>query len=354
VRLLDRYIGRTVIGSVLTVAAALVLVFSFFELIDEVEDVGRGSYTFGKMLLYVGLSMAGLAYELLPVAALIGTLVGLSALVANGELVVVRAAGVSLWRIVLAIMKAGLVVMLLAMLVGEFLAPPAEEFARNLKSLALANRIALKTRHGFWARDGDSYINIRRVLPGDQVEEIFIYEFDDRDRLQVSTFARRAFYEEGTWILEEIEQTVLGAAGAEARRIERAAWESLLRPELINMVVIKPDSLSMYDLVRYIRYLVQNGQSTQRYRHALWTKMVYPVAAAVMVFLAVPIVLGGATSVNVGQRVVLGVGIGLVFNLLNQASGHLGIVYGISPALSATGPTLITLGIAMALMRRVA
>ena len=156
-KLIDRYIGRTVIGMVLTVVVALVLVFSFFEVIDEVDDVGRGSYNFAKMLMFVGLSMPGLVYELLPVAALIGALVGLSILVSNGELVVIRAAGVSLGRMVWAVMKAGIVVMLLAMIVGELVVPPAAETARQLKSISMANRIALKTRNGFWARDGQSY-----------------------------------------------------------------------------------------------------------------------------------------------------------------------------------------------------
>lgn len=353
-RLLDRYIGRSVIGMVLTVAAALVLVFSFFDLIDEVDDVGRGSYTFARMLLFIVLSMPRLAYELLPVAALIGALVGLSILVSNGELVVVRAAGVPLSRIVVSVMKGGAVIMVAAVLIGEFVVPPAEATARNMKSVALANRIALKTRYGFWARDGQSYINIRKVLPGNQVEDIYIYEFDEQDRLQVSTFARRALYADGQWLLESIEQTELSDAGVQSKRIGRAAWDSLLRPDLINLVVVEPDKLSIYDLVQYIRFLRSNNQSVQRYRHALWVKMVYPVATAVMIFLAIPIVLGSRNSVNVGQRVVLGVVIGLVFNLLNQASGHLGVVYNLMPALSATLPTLVTFLIAAVLMRRVA
>ncbi len=353
-RLLDRYIGRNVIGMVLTVAAALVLVFSFFDLIDEVDDVGRGSYTFARMLLFIVLSMPRLAYELLPVAALIGALVGLSILVSNGELVVVRAAGVPLSRIVFSVMKGGAVIMVFAVIIGEFVVPPAEETARNMKSVALANRIALKTRYGFWARDGQSYINIRKVLPGNQVEDIYIYEFDDQDRLQVSTFARRALYVDGQWLLESIEQTEISDAGVQSKRIARAAWDSLLRPDLINLVVVEPDKLSVYDLVQYIRFLRSNNQSVQPYRHALWVKMVYPVATAVMIFLAIPIVLGSRNAVNVGQRVVLGVVIGLVFNLLNQASGHLGVVYNLVPALSATMPTLVTFIIAVVLMRRVA
>ena len=180
------------------------------------------------------------------------------------------------------------------------------------------------------------------MLPGNQVQDIYIYEFDEADRLKVSTFAKRASYQDGGWILEKIRQTEITEDKVQRRRIDRAAWDSLLRPDLINLVIIDPDSLSMTDLVQYIRFLRDNGQSVQRYQHALWGKMVYPLATAVMVFLAIPLVLGNSTSANVGQRVVMGIVIGLVFNLLNQASSSLGVVYNLSPAISATVPTLVT------------
>ncbi len=351
-RLLDRYIGRTVTGAIFVVAVALVLVFTFFNLIDQLEDVGRGAYGMANMLAYVLLSVPRLAYELLPMAALIGALMGLSVLVGNGELTAIRAAGVPLWRVVMAVMKAGFLVMIIAMAVGEFVAPPSEQSARNLRSFAIASQIALKSRNGFWARDGSSYINIRTVLPGDRVRDIFIYEFDAGNRLQVSTHAREAFYSDGRWILQGITQTDL-RDGVEQRSIERAAWESLLRPDLINMVVIKPNSLSMYDLAKYIGYLHDNGQDAQRYRQALWNKIVYPLATAVMVFLAVPLVLGSARGVNIGQRILAGAFIGLAFHVLNQGAGHLGVVLEMNPALSATLPTLLTLGAAVVLMRRI-
>lgn len=352
-RTLDRYIGRTVTGAIFVVAVGLVLVFSFFNLLDQLDDVGRGNYGVAKMLAYVALSAPRLAYELLPVAALIGALAGLSVLVGNGELTVVRAAGVPLWRIVAAVMKAGLLVMIVALLIGELLAPPSEQLARSMRSVAIASQIALQTRNGFWTRDGSSYINVRRILPGDQVEDIYIYEFDAGNRLQVSTHAQRARYTGEGWILEGIEQTRLDAAGASSRRVARAAWESLLRPELINMVVIEPRSLSMYALAEYIGYLEENGQNALRYQQALWTKLMYPIATAAMVFLAVPMVLGAGRSVHLGGRVLAGAFVGLAFHILNQAAAHLGVVLALEPAVAAAIPTLATFGAAVLLMHRV-
>jgi len=351
-RTLDRYIGKTIIGAILTVLLVLVAIFSFFSFIDQLDDLGRGRYGLAAVIQYILLSMPRLTYELFPVSALIGTLIGLGTLVGNSEVAVMRNAGISIWRMVFAIMKAGALMMVLAVVFGEFLSPPSEQWARHARSVAITDQIALKTRNGFWARDGQSYINIRTVRPGDRVEDIFIYEFDENNRLKVSTHAQRAAYIDGQWMLEEIAQTVIKDGAVINRTISRAGWESLLRPDLINIVVIKPNNLASYDLVKYIRYLKTNGQQTKRYEQALWTKMIYPLTTGVMVLLAIPIVLGGSRAVPIGQRVVLGSLLGLGFRLLNQATANAGIAYDLNAPLSALFPTLITLVVAIHMMYR--
>jgi lipopolysaccharide export system permease protein len=351
-KILDRYIGKTIIGAILTVLLVLVGIFSFFSFIDQLDDLGRGRYGLVAVVQFIALSMPRLTYELFPIGALIGSLVGLGTLVGNSEVAVMRSAGVSVWRMVVAIMKAGALMMVLAVFVGEFLSPPAEQWARHARSIAIADQIALKTRNGFWARDGQSYINIRTVRPGDRVEDIYIYEFDDDNQLKVSTYARRATFVDGQWILEDIAQTVIREGRVSNRQMTKAAWDSLLRPDLINMVVIKPNNLASYDLVKYIRYLKTNGQETQRYEQALWTKMIYPLATGAMVLLAIPIVLGARRTVPIGQRVVLGSLIGLGFRLLNQATANAGIAYELNALLSALFPTLVTFAVAIYLMYR--
>jgi lipopolysaccharide export system permease protein len=352
-RILDRYLGRTVIAACAITIAALVAAFTFFGFLEELNDIGRGEYTIVRALQYVLLRVPDMTYRFFPVAVLIGALLGLGILVANGEMVAVRAAGVSLWRTIVAVLKAGLLLMVVAMLIGELLAPRTEQLARNLRSLALTDQIALKTRNGFWARDGNSFINIRTVLPGDRVENIYIYEFDTYGKLRVSTFARAAQYTDKQWLLTDIEQTTFSDDGIRVQRIARAAWESLLRPELIGLVVISPDNLSMFDLVGYIRYLRENGQNTLRYEQALWSKIVYPLATGAMVFLAVPLVFASARMATVGGRIVIGSLVGIAFYILNQAAGHLGVVFNLNPAFSVLTPTLLIIGAGLLLMRRV-
>lgn len=335
------------------VIAFLVAAFTFFTFLEELSDVGRGSYSVLAAAQFVLLRIPALTYQLFPVAALIGALLGLGTLVGNSEMVAVRAAGVSLGRTILAVMKAGVVLVIIAVLIGEFLAPRAEQSARALRSLALTDQIALKTANGFWARDGSSFINIRTLLPGDRVEHIYIYEFDKDNRLRVSTYAKAAQYTGEQWLLTDIEQTSFAEESIRVQRIARAAWESLLRPELIGLVIIHPNNLSSWDLVNYIGYLRKNSQETLRYEQALWSKLVYPVATAAMVFLAVPLVFASARVTSVGGRVVIGSLAGVVFHILNQAAGHIGVVFDLSPVISVLAPTLIVFLAGLALLYRV-
>jgi lipopolysaccharide export system permease protein len=353
-RILDRYLGRTVLAASATVIAALVAAFTFFTFLEELNDVGKGGYTILGALQFVLLRIPGLAYQLFPIAALLGALMGLGGLLAQGEMVAIRAAGVSLGRTIFAVMKAALLLMVVAMLIGELLVPRSEQMATTARSLALTDQIALRTRNGFWARDGQSFINIRSVRPDGRVEGIYIYEFDKDNRLRVSTYARTAVYRNQRWVLNNIEQTTFNANDVSVQKIPKAAWDSLLRPELIDLVIIDPDNLSMWDLVGYIRYLRENAQSTLRYEQALWSKVVYPLATGAMVFLAVPLVFASARVTTVGGRIVIGALVGIGFNIFNQAAGHLGVVFNLSPVVSVLGPTLLVVAIGFLLLRRVA
>lgn len=342
-KILDRYIGWTILTATFTVLAVLVAIFTFFAFIDQLEDVGRGTYTLWKAGAFVLLSVPTLTYQLFPMAALIGGLIGFGTLMRNGEITVVRAAGVSKERLVGAVLKAALLMVVLAVLCGELLAAPGLQRAEDLRSSALNSGGVSRSKTGFWARDGRSYVNIRQILPGDRLRDVFIYEFDDLNRLQSSTYAESAHYEGEGWVLQNIARTELDDEGMRARHLEEADWDSTIKPDLLAMVATNPDRLGVISLMRYIRFLNANAGDAQRHEHALWRKLSYPLALVAMVVLAVPMVLRADRSVSVGQRVLVGAMIGLAFHLLNQAAGHLGVVYEVMPMFSAGAPTLIML-----------
>ncbi len=354
-RLLDRYIGRTIVGAIVVVSLVLLGLFTFITFVEELQDVGTQEYGFLEVVAYVLMKTPRLAYDLFPVAALIGALMGLTALSRSAELVAMRAAGIPRGAIVLAVLKAGLLFVVLAIVLGEFISPYTEQYAKGYALAKKTSQVATRSGKGFWARDGNSYINIKAVLPGDRLEGVYIYEFDDDARLRTSTYADSANYADGQWRLQGIRQTEVGEYGVVAREIDQASWSSVLRPELLSIVAVKPEILSIWSLVRYIDYLESNNLETRLYRHAMWAKIFYPVATAVMVFLAVPLVLSSRSrSVSMGRRVMLGFLIGLAFHVGNQAAGNLGAVVDLSPFASAAAPTLVALAVGMLMLKRTA
>lgn len=353
-RIIDRYIANHVIWGTLLALFVLAAVFSFIAFVDDLDAVGRGDYSLSKAVEYMLLTLPRRMFFLFPLAALVGTLIGLGVLASNLELSVLRASGMSSMRIAVATMKAGLLLAVLAMLVGELLAPFAERVAQQRRSVAISDQIALNTNYGFWVRDGSSFINIRTVLPGNRMGNVYIYEFDAENRLRVATHAKQADFRDGEWYLHGIEQSEILKDRVIRRSVNEAVWRSLFQPDLVNVVAVKPESLSIFGLARYVTYLRDNDLSTARYELAFWNKIAYPMATLVMIFLALPLVLGRLRSVGVGQRIVVGALVGIAFHVINQVSGDLGLVYGLTPLISAFLPTLVFLGIGVVMMRRLA
>jgi len=323
-KILDRYIALTLIKVTLLVLFSLVLLFSFFALVDQLDSTGRGNYGVWQALYYVFLTIPRLSFELFPIATVIGSMTTLGMFARNSELAVIRTSGISQLRFAWALCKGTIVLVFISLFIGEIVSPYTEETAQHMRSVALSDQITLKTKYGFWARDGHSFINIRKILPGDRVEGIYIYEFDDGNKLRASTFAKRAQYKDDHWVLEDIRQTEITDHGVNVNKMEHATWEALLSPDVINLIIIKPRFLSFIELYDYISYLKINGQSSVIYEQAIWSKIINPLTILVMVLIAVPMVKSYSRMMAIGQRVSLGCLVGIVFHIISQIAGHMG------------------------------
>ena len=351
-KLLDRYIAITLIQVSLLALFSLVLLFSFFALVDQLDAVGQGNYGVVQALYYVLLTVPRLSFELFPIAAVVGSMTTLGMFDKSSELVVLRTSGISQPRFAWSLCKGALVLICISLFVGEIVSPHTEEIAQQMRSIALSKRITLKTQHGFWSRDDQSFINIRKILPGNRVREIYIYEFDDDDKLRTSTFAKRAEYKDDQWLLEDIRQTEIRDEGVSVKQMKVATWEALLSPDVINLNIIKPQFLSFIRLYDYISYLRTNGQSSVIYEQALWSKIISPLAILVMVLIAIPMMKGYSRITAIGQRVSLGCLVGIIFHIINQIAGHVGVIYNLNPAFSVIFPTILMLGVIALLLRR--
>jgi lipopolysaccharide export system permease protein len=351
-KLLDRYIASVVISGTAIALLVIMGLNVFFEVIRQIDDVGEGTFTLVTMLQYVALTLPRSLYELFPTAALLGGLTGLGALSVNSELVAMRACGFKIWRIVRSVMQAGLLMMAVVVTIGEFIAPTAEQFAQQMRAVALDKRIDFMGTFGLWVRDEARYIFAKKVISEDSLADLSVFEFDDKRRLVKSTHVNTARYKDGEWILYDVRQSIIGEDQVTTSHEEQLAWPSLLTPELIGIVVLKPDNMSVPDIQQFIGYLEENGLDSQQYRYAYWKRFVTPLSALVLLFIAVPFVFGSQRATGNAQRIFVGVLAGFGFYMLSQVSGQVGLVYGINPLVASLAPTLVVLLLGLNALRR--
>jgi lipopolysaccharide export system permease protein len=349
--LLDRYIAQRVVIATGLVLGVLLALTVFFAFLDGLRDYGQANFGLYELVRYILLSQPRKLYEVFPVATLIGALLGLSALAVNAELVAMRAAGVSVAQIVGAAMKVGVVFAVIAATLGEYVVPIAENRAQLGRAQALA-RGMVQQRTGIWLRDHNNFINIGEVLPDLSLLRVNVYSFEDDIRLRVQTRAERAVYSPAGWQLENIRESHVDETGIQARRAGTQPWSTTLTQDVIGVFAVRPEQLSIQQLVTYIEHLQRNGQSTERYRLVLWQKLLMPLAVAVMVLLATPFAFGHARAGGLSQRIFAGVVLGLAFVVVGRSFGHVGLIYGLPPFLGATLPIVLFLIGALFLLRR--
>lgn len=350
-RTLRSYVAREVAAATLLVFVALLLLFAFFDMVEQMKDLGRGGYRLRHIVLHVLLSAPNHVYELFPIAALIGTLFALAQFVASSEYTVMRASGVSLVRMIGVLATVGLAFGTLTFVVGEFIAPPAEQYAQRLRSQAISGIVAQEFRSGLWIKDGTAFVNVLEVTPSAGLKGVRIYDFDSDYRLRNLRFAAAAEYlGENHWRLTDIAQTTFDGLKTRVSRIESMDWQSVLDPALLNVLLVKPEKMSAWSLYSYSQHLRENRQKALRYEIAFWIKLFYPVAVLVMMVLALPFAYFQNRQGGVGAKLFAGIMLGLAFHFLNRLFGHLGLLYDWSPIVSAMVPTLFFLGIALGMM----
>jgi lipopolysaccharide export system permease protein len=336
--LLTRYIGREIYFSIGLVFLALIMLFSFLDLIHELGVMGQGQYNLGYVLLFVALTIPGHIYELFPMAALIGTIVALVQMAANSELTVFRSSGASVWQMVGALFKIALPLVILSFICGEFLAPPSERMAQQLRLKARNAQVSLKEfRSGVWVKDERSFVNVKNVMPDTSLSNIDIYQFDESYHLQSITNAKRArFIDEGSWQLEDVLETHFGKEGTNINSKALREWRSALSPGIFSVLLVVPEQMSAWHLYQYAEHLRDNHQKSARYEIAMWNKLVYPFALLVMMLLALPFASYQRRVGGVGSMIFMGILLGLVFHFVGRLFASLGALNDWPPFMSAT------------------
>ena len=347
-KILDVYIARHVVAGSLLCLGLLVALFSFVAFVYDIGRIGAG-YGIDDAMINTLLTLPRLSYELFPVAAAIGSMIGLGGLAATSQLVVIRAAGVSVPRIAVSALCGAAVLVLSATFIGEVIAPYSERSAQSRRAAALGSGVGGPV----WLRSGSKIINIDRILSDNRMRDVRVYEFDANNHLRVITHAREVRYVSNHWLLSGIERSTFEPDRVRLDKIEQETWVLDIDPGVVGVTAEYPESLSLVQLSDHINYLEQNNLATDRIALAFWIKIFYPLATGAMVLLATSLVLGWMRGNLLGKRILIGSFLGIGFHVLNRMSGQGGIVWGISPVWSAAAPTLLLIIIAVYLLRRV-
>jgi len=350
-RTLRRYLATEIIAATALVFVALLMLFAFFDLVEQVKDLGRGGYRLRHIVVNVLLSVPNHVYELFPIAALIGTLFALAQLVANSEYTVMRASGVSISRMVGSLLSVGALFGALTFVFGEFIAPPAERLAQRLRSQAITGLVAQEFRSGLWIKDDKSFVNVLEVQPDSSLKGIRIYEFDESYRLRSISFARTGSYQvDRRWLLTDVTQTAFDDRKTTIRAMASTHWRSVLDPGLLSVLLVKPDKMSAWSLYSFSQHLKENRQKALRYEIALWSKLAYPLAVMVMMVLALSFASFQHRQGGVGAKIFAGIMLGLAFHFLNRLFAHLGLLNDWPPVASAILPMLLFFATAVAMI----
>ena len=346
---LSRYVFSSVFWSVLLTLLVLSSVFIFFDLIAELGDVGKEGYQLKDALIYVLLTLPSRVYELLPVAVLIGSIFALSGMADSSQITVMRVAGVSIIRFSSWLIACGIAFAALTFVLGEYVSPASNEAAQRFKVEAKQSVLLGKFRSGVWVKDKNQIINVVTMNPDMSLEGLRIYVLDDKgaELSQIIDAAHAKYQHKGEWQLSGVTVTHFQADRVDISAAKNRTWQSAVDPDMLAVLMVKPQDMSVDALRSYVSHLEQNKQSTQRYELAMWGKLFYPIACLSMMLIALPFALAQRRAGNVGVKIFFGILLGVSFNFASQLMSYLGELYNFPSMLVAAFPTLILMSLAV-------
>jgi lipopolysaccharide export system permease protein len=361
-RTVRRLLYRDVVWSVVFVSAAFLSLFYFIDFVDELDGVGRNGYTALHAAAGSVLEIPGHFYELFPICVLIGTIYSMARLAQSSEYTILRTAGLGPGRALELLAMLGIAFAAITFVVGDFVAPITEREAVLMKA-GFRGGLQLG-RAGAWLKerrmtdDGERAVsvNVARVASNGEMQEIRIFELDTDGRLRSRIEAQRGRVgADAVWRLADVERTdwptpEQAGAGAAVKVTRHAEldWSSTLAAGVVAAALLPVSTMSTVDLWRYSAHLSGQDQAAQRHQIQFWKKALYPLACLVMVALALPFAYMHARAGGVSIKVFGGIMLGISFVLLNNVSGHLGMLRDWTPWVVAATPGLVYLAISLA------
>lgn len=373
--IINRYLWKNALGGIVMAWTALVLLDSFFALVNELEDTG-GDNGYGTLqaVLYMVYTLPERFYEYFPTSVLVGTLLGLGRLASNSEFTAMRAAGISIQQIAVATLQLGLFLAFMSFVLGEWIVPATDRYAANFKAVQKNNNVAVTPDRGLWVKEKQEIIKIGKVLSSTQLADITIYRVSENYQyLRDLTTIATAQFEDNEWKLQQVitrsfeggrednkkDSVEVNAVGKSDQysikkdTVETAYASVLIKPDILKVTVADPEQLSSIQLTKLIKHQESNGLNADKFKLAFWKHFSIPFSALVMLMLAMPFLFSSQRSSGAGQRLFIGIVVGIVFFLTNNVLNEIGIVYHFPPLASAFFPVFLFLIIALIAIKRV-
>lgn len=345
--IIDRYLMRSMIMGSIPILGLLLGLFAFLTLAEELEDVGTGNFEVIDALNVMVLSLPKISLELLPVTSLIGVLVGLGTLANQQELITLRAAGWSNFRLARPVLVLAGAIIVAALATQQWLIPVLEEQIAGLRANAVEEAEREGQNSEFWTRNQNQIVRIGGVQFGLMPTDVEIFERDDASHVATVIQATRAdILDRNTWQLWDVVSTEISESGTRISHQVKRRWESVLNPDQMATIITTAAALAPTDLFQYIAHLETNNLNSQRYRLVLWQQLSLPLGILGMALLGVPFVVGSTRSMAAGTRISIGVVIGILFYLGERTLAQVALLYNLPPIPLALGPDLLILGLA--------
>ncbi|MBT8084921.1 MAG: LPS export ABC transporter permease LptG [Woeseia sp.] len=351
--ILSTYLMRSILLSTLLVLLALLALAGLFEFIGQVDNL-EGDFGTMEALLYAALRLPQLAFEMLPIAVLIGSLLALGGLASHSELVVMRTAGISVAKFAGMVAVTGFVLMVITALIGEYIGPPLDYYARNMRDEARLEQDSQELGNSAWVKDGNMILHLERINADFEFGRVYIFQFDDTDHLQLVARAENSgIADSDQWVLENYRATRFRDGGVEVVQSSLEVEDFTVDGDVLGITLVKPVSLSARGLLSYIRYLRSNELSAVRYEMELWSRVSSTATVVIMPILALAFVFGSLRSARAGARLMVGVLVGLAYFLASETLANSGQVFDLNPALVTWLPTFALMLITLFALSRV-
>ncbi|NQV86324.1 MAG: LPS export ABC transporter permease LptG [Woeseiaceae bacterium] len=350
--ILSQYLMRTIFTSTAMVLIVLLALAGLFEFIGELDDT-RGDYQTVQAIIYTAFRLPNLASAMLPIAVLLGSLLGLGALAGSSEIIVMRSAGLSVRELAGMVAISGGVLLVFTALLGEYIGPPLDTYARNMRMEARLEKDDERVGKEAWVKDGSTYLHLEKVSPEFEFGSLYVFKFDG-DRLQSIAVAENSGIDENDkWILENLRETQFQDDGVQVLQSSRSIGSFEVNADVLGTSLAKPMSLSARELLSYIAYLDKNNLDATKYETEFWYRVSRTFTVLIMPILALAFVFGSLRSGGSGGRLMIGVVIGLAYYLASESLANSGEVFNLNPIIISWLPTAALMAVTVFALSRV-